>query len=152
MAAISKSSLMPYVRLASWLGGLGLLGIPAWLLIWRIAHREALEATDPVFLAGCVIAVAAPPVFLATVRMVTKELLEAGWEFWIFSFVAALGPCLFFGLRVTRESAPRLAPISFGLIAAALGAGVLSWAANSVIQRRAERNRKREKKQNRKRK
>lgn len=152
MAAVSSFRLAIYRSAAFWLAGLALLGVPAWLVFWRISQRETLEATDPALLVGCALAVIAPPAFLAAVRAVEKELLEAGWGFWIVSFVAALGPCLFIGSRVVRESAPRLAPISFGVIAAAFGAGLVSWAANSVVQRRAERIRRRKKSRNRKRK
>lgn len=136
---------------ALWLVGLALLGVPAWSLIWRISQHETLDASDPTFLVGCVLAVVAPLSFLAAVRAIRKELLEAGWEFWVVSFVAMLGPCLFLALRITDELAKRLAPISFGFIMSAIGAGLFSWAANTVIQRRAEQNRKREKKQTRKR-
>jgi hypothetical protein len=141
-----------YQSSALWLVGLALLGVPAWSLIWRISQRETLDAGDPMFLVGCVLAVLAPLSFLGAVRAIRKELLEAGWEFWVVSFVATLGPCLFLALRITNESAKRLAPISFGFIMAAFGAGLFSWAANTVIQRRAEQNRKREKKQARKQK
>ncbi len=141
-----------YPSLALWLVGLALLGLPAWSLIWRISQHETLDTSDPAFLAGCAVAVLAPLFFLAAVRAIKKELLEAGWEFWVVSFVAMLGPCLFLALRITNESAKRLAPISFGFIMAAFGAGLFSWAANTVIQRRAEQSRKREKKQTRKRK
>ena len=142
----------PYHRLALWLVGLALLGLPAWSLIWRISQHEMLDASDPTFLAGCVIAVVVPFSFLAAVRAIKKELLEAGWEFWVVSFVAMLGPCLFLALRITTESSKRLAPISFGFIMAAFGSGLFSWAANTVIQRRIEQRQKREKKQTRKRK
>jgi hypothetical protein len=135
-----------------WLAGLALLGLPATLLFWRISQGETIEANDPALLAGYALAAIAPPTFLAGVRAIKKELLEAGWEFWIVCFVAALGPCLFLGFRMARESSPRLAPISFGFIAAAFGAGFVTWAANSVIQRRAEQERKREKKRKRKQK
>lgn len=150
MAHASNVRFANYRNAILWLGGLSLLGIPAWLAIWRISHREALEAIDPIVLAGYALMVTAPPAFLVAVRLVKKELLQAGWEFWVVSFCSALAPCLLVGLLITQESAKRLAPISFGFIIAALAAGFVSWAVNSAIQRRAERARRRSKSRKRK--
>lgn len=59
----------------------------------------------------------------------------AGWVFWLIVFVLLSGPGIYAAWRIVYPETSRLVPIVVGMILAAVGAGVVSWAVNAVIQR-----------------
>jgi putative effector of murein hydrolase LrgA (UPF0299 family) len=74
----------------------------------------------------------------------------AGWPFWLVVFVILLIPSMIGMYAIRREDASWLGPIGMGVFAAALGAGIISWAVNAVIQRRARKRQEQARKQARK--
>ena len=77
--------------------------------------------------------------------IVTKERClkfdAAGWLFWLIVFIVLVGPCIYGTWKVVYSTAPRTVPIIVGLVLAAVGAGVVSWAVNAVIQHRQKKQR-----------
>lgn len=65
----------------------------------------------------------------------------AGWTFWLVVFGLLAGPCVYLAWTVTEEEALAPLRVGAGAVLAALGAGVVSWAVNSVLQRRARKRR-----------
>lgn len=70
----------------------------------------------------------------------------AGWPFWIVVFLIAVGPCLYGSWHLVYDEVSRVLPVSMGLIFAALIAGFLSWAVNTVLQKRVKKRRHSERK------
>lgn len=64
---------------------------------------------------------------------------SVGWLFWGISFGVLLVPCLYALSRVTTEQGGVAAIVGFGTGLAALGAGIISWTVNAVLQSRAQR-------------
>ena len=60
----------------------------------------------------------------------------AGWLFWLFIFLLLLWPGIFLASKIIYAIYGRWYPIVMGAVLAAVGAGVVSWAVNSVLQRR----------------
>jgi len=76
------------------------------------------------------------------VRNKNAERFEAaGWRFWLVVFVLLAGPCVYLAWTVTEDDTFAPMRVSAGAVLAALGAGVVSWAVNSVLQRRARKRR-----------
>ncbi len=69
-----------------------------------------------------------------------------GWVFWAVTFALLVGPAVYGAWQITREGASPMIPIAMGVVAAALAAGVVSWAINSVLQWRYQRRRLKERK------
>lgn len=65
----------------------------------------------------------------------------AGWVFWLVLFAVLLAPSMFLGKAVVYEDTAVSTWIGFGIVIAAIGAGIISWAVNSVIQRHRKRQR-----------
>jgi ABC-type uncharacterized transport system permease subunit len=65
----------------------------------------------------------------------------AGWVFWLIVFVVLAGPCIYGAWHIVYPDTPRAIPIVTGMVLAAVGAGVVSWAVNSVIQRQRKKQR-----------
>ena len=63
----------------------------------------------------------------------------AGWLFWLIIFLLLLWPGILIASRFIYAVYGRWYPFVTGAILAALGAGVVSWAVNSVLQRRRKR-------------
>ena len=63
----------------------------------------------------------------------------AGWKFWCVVFVLIAIPAIYASFQLVREDTTFLVPVSMGGITAAIGAGLVSWAINSVLQYRAKR-------------
>lgn len=82
----------------------------------------------------------------------SMHLESVGWKFWTLTFGVLLGPSVYLGWKIRYEDVSTLVPILVGFIMAALGAGVLSWIVNSVLQSRHERLRIAERKQRKKKK
>ena len=62
-----------------------------------------------------------------------------GWKFWGVIFVLIAIPAIYGSFQLVREDTTFLVPVSMGGITAAIGAGLVSWATNSVLQYRAKR-------------
>lgn len=82
----------------------------------------------------------------------SRRIEGAGWTFWCVAFGIALGPSILLFWRFTYGSVSRMAPFSFGLILAALVAGMITWGTNAAIQSRIEKQRKADRKRARKKK
>ena len=83
----------------------------------------------------------------------SKQPIESvGWVFWLVIFFVAIAPSIYLCWRVTYEGTTLWAPAIFGVLAAALIAGVFSWIVNSILQRRVEQRRKTERRQTKKKK
>jgi len=65
----------------------------------------------------------------------------AGWVFWLIVFIVLAGPCVYGAWHVVYPDTPRPVPVVTGMVLAAVGAGVVSWAVNSVIQRQRKKQR-----------
>jgi hypothetical protein len=65
----------------------------------------------------------------------------AGWLFWIIVLVILAGPCIWATRFFIYETSNILYRIGAGLFLAAVGAGVVSWAVNAVLQWRQEKQR-----------
>jgi len=65
----------------------------------------------------------------------------AGWRFWLLVFLLSLGPYMYGSWQLVYDDASRLIPISMGGVLAAVSAGIVSWAVNSVIQKRVKKQR-----------
>ena len=79
------------------------------------------------------------------------EFDAAGWPFWTVLFVLLVGPGIYGSLQLVRSGANPMLPVGMGVVSAAIGAGVVSWAVNSVIQWRRKKKRLAERKKARKR-
>ena len=65
----------------------------------------------------------------------------AGWLFWLVVFFVLVGPCVYGTWQVVYSTVSRTVPIVTGLVLAAVGAGLVSWAVNAVIQHRQKKQR-----------
>jgi hypothetical protein len=65
----------------------------------------------------------------------------AGWLFWIIVLVILAGPCIWAARLFIYETSSILYRIGAGLVLAAVGAGVVSWAVNAVLQWRQKKQR-----------
>jgi len=74
------------------------------------------------------------------------EFDAAGWVFWLVVFGLLLGPGIYGSKQIMYEDTPWMQWVGGGVVVAALGAGIISWAVNSVVQRRRKRLRLAEKK------
>lgn len=77
---------------------------------------------------------------------------SAGWLFWLILFLAFLAPCIITAWKFSYAHASRIFPIGVGVVMAALSAGIMSWAVNSVLQSRLKKQRIAERKKTKKRK
>lgn len=80
------------------------------------------------------------------------EFDAAGWLFWIIVFAAFIGPAIYGCSKIVYSRTSVVVPIGMGVVGAAVGAGVVSWAVNAVIQRRRKKKRLAERKKGKKRK
>lgn len=81
--------------------------------------------------------------------MATKkhtQIETVGWKFWLVAFVVLIVPGYLALLPITRESTPWYALAAGGVVFAAIGAGVVSWAVNSLLQYRVRKRRHAERK------
>jgi len=62
------------------------------------------------------------------------EFDAAGWLFWLIVFAVLAGPAIYGSWQIVFSETNRLVPIAMGIVGAAVGAGVVSWAVNGVIQ------------------
>jgi hypothetical protein len=78
-------------------------------------------------------------------KKVTKkkewEFDAAGWAFWVILFLVLIGPCIYLGKIVCYDDTSPTVWVGFGIVFSAIGAGLISWAVNSVVQRRRKRQR-----------
>ena len=87
--------------------------------------------------------------------MAKKDSFEfdaAGWLFWLIVFVALIGPAIYGCSKIVYARTSAVVPIGMGVVGAAVGAGVVSWAVNAVVQRRRKKKRLAERKKSKKRK
>jgi len=63
-----------------------------------------------------------------------KGIEAVGWGFWLVVFFLSLAPCIYVIRINTYESEGWLTPVLLGSVMAAIGAGVLSVIANSLLQ------------------
>ena len=78
-------------------------------------------------------------------RKAEKKGIEAvGWGFWLICFALLAGPCTYLGYTISHgDRKDTLLPWIIGFSLAAFGAGLLSLAANFIVQKRIEIRRKR---------
>ena len=60
----------------------------------------------------------------------------AGWPFWTVLFVLLLGPCIYGVASLTFKGVGWYIPIIVGVVCASVGAGLIAWGVNSVLQSR----------------
>ncbi len=65
----------------------------------------------------------------------------AGWLFWFVVFVLLIAPCIWLAWQIIYATYGRWYPIITGIVFAAVGAGVVSWAVNAVMQRKQKKER-----------
>ncbi|MFO7973903.1 MAG: hypothetical protein R6V12_04635 [Candidatus Hydrogenedentota bacterium] len=70
-----------------------------------------------------------------------ESLEYVGWKFWFVVFVIVAVPGSYLSFQLVREGTSFLVPIAMGGVGAAVGAGVVSWAVNAVLQYWAKRRR-----------
>ena len=61
---------------------------------------------------------------------------SAGWGFWLIVFFIALGPCIYGLLQIGDKGVKPLVLVTFGALAAAIVAGLISWMVNALLQLR----------------
>ena len=66
----------------------------------------------------------------------TSGLEYVGRKFWFVGFVVVAVPAVYASFQLVTERTTPLVPVAMGAIGAAIGAGVVSWAVNSVLQYR----------------
>ena len=66
----------------------------------------------------------------------TSGLEYVGWKFWFVVFVVVAVPAVYASFQLVTERTTPLVPVAMGAIGAAIGAGVVSLAVNSVLQYR----------------
>lgn len=69
------------------------------------------------------------------------EFDAAGWGFWIVLLVLLVVPCFYLSKRVVFEGTRIYVTIAIATVMAAIGAGVISWAVNAVLQRHRKKQR-----------
>ncbi len=69
----------------------------------------------------------------------TVRTYSVGWLFWLITMGIFAGPAIYVCFKIVVEGTFFMVPVGFGLIAAALAAGILSWAVNAVLQFRNRR-------------
>lgn len=69
------------------------------------------------------------------------EFDAAGWLFWIVVFVVLIAPSIYGSWQIVEQDASPIIPISMGVVGSAVGAGVVSWAVNFVLQTRRRKQR-----------
>lgn len=83
----------------------------------------------------------------------TKRLESVGWQFWMVWFVLFYPPVTYLAWQTAyNDMKTTILPWILGFLGAALGAGLVSWAVNTVLQRRVEKARKEQRKKAKKRK
>lgn len=65
----------------------------------------------------------------------------AGWLFWGIVFFLLSPISIFWCWRIVEPEESRVIPVSMGFLLAALGAGIIAWAANAALQWVQERRR-----------
>ena len=76
----------------------------------------------------------------------------AGWLFWTVVLVLLTPFCIYGSLKIVFQGTSRVVPIGMGVVLAAVGAGLVSWSVNAVIQARKKKQRQIERKKAKKRK
>lgn len=76
----------------------------------------------------------------------------AGWLFWTILFVVLIAPGTYLAFKFTDKRALLALRIGSGVIVAAIGAGVISWAVNAIVQHLGKKRRLAERKLAKKRK
>jgi hypothetical protein len=71
----------------------------------------------------------------------TDGLEYVGWKFWFVVFVVTAVPGIYVSYQLVTEQTTFLVPVSMGTIGAAIGAGVISWAVNAILQYRTKKRR-----------
>ncbi len=64
---------------------------------------------------------------------------SVGWGFWLIVFFVALGPCIYGLLQIGDDGVEPIVLVTFGTLAGAVVAGLLSWVVNLLLQARAGR-------------
>lgn len=82
----------------------------------------------------------------------SASLESVGWVFYCIVFGVVLAPAIILAWQISYERATRMLPIGLGIAIAAIVAGMITWLVNSVLQWRAEKRRKAERKKAKKRK
>ncbi len=77
---------------------------------------------------------------ITTKKKAEKKGIEAiGWGFWLICFALLFGPCYYLGYTYSvSDRKGGLLPWVIGFSLAALGAGLLSLAANFIVQKRIQ--------------
>jgi len=63
----------------------------------------------------------------------------AGWPFWVITFIVFLIPFGYLGYVLRYEQAPIGSVVAVVVMAAAVTAGIFTWAVNTVVMYRAKR-------------
>jgi hypothetical protein len=71
---------------------------------------------------------------------------SVGWIFWSVWFFVLLGPGLYGAWKLTNDDAHIFLRLGGGGCGAALGAGLIAWTVNSLLQWRVKRQRQTERK------
>ncbi|MBI5091407.1 MAG: hypothetical protein HZB26_03075 [Candidatus Hydrogenedentes bacterium] len=58
----------------------------------------------------------------------------AGWTFWGIVFVVLSPPAIYYCMRIVDPEEEFIIPVGMGFLLAALGAGIVAWAANAALQ------------------
>ncbi|MDZ4860681.1 MAG: hypothetical protein SGI88_17020 [Candidatus Hydrogenedentes bacterium] len=69
------------------------------------------------------------------------RLEAAGWGFWAATSAVLLGPSIYLANRLVEEHHSWDVPAGIGLVFATMGSAVITFAANTIIQRNAARKR-----------
>ena len=65
----------------------------------------------------------------------------AGWVFWLVTAVVLVAPCTYAAVKLTYGEVSWVVRAGMGLVSASIGAGVFTFAVNSVLQWRVRRQR-----------
>lgn len=72
----------------------------------------------------------------------------AGWGFWLVSTIVLAIPFVYASYQVTEDHLSREIPLALGIIGAAMAGAIVTYIANTIIQRSYERRKAAERKQN----
>lgn len=75
-----------------------------------------------------------------------------GWPFWVVLVVLLSGPCIYGMFQITYDDASLMMRVGSGVVTAAIVAGVIAWAVDSLLMWRRKRIERLAKKQAKKRK
>lgn len=74
-------------------------------------------------------------------RKDVSRIEKVGWLFWSVAFAVLVAPCFYAVSYGMEEHTPLAERVGIAVVAAAVGAGLVSWPVNSIVQAHLKRQR-----------